>query len=159
MVVLEPIGRTMETGHCYVCHGAKLITDSHSCELICANCGLVISDRAEDYEGKENVSNSLENAEDQFLVTHSAPTSLSRYDMGLYTTMRDITRDANGHILHIITRSKMNRLKRLDTYATKNGSNLKDVFDHLDNLKHVLSLSDAVVEKTAYIYRKARHRL
>src|SRR5215472_5189700 len=104
MVVLEP---------CYVCHGTKLITDFHSCELICANCGLVISDRAEDYEGTENVSN-------------------SRYDMGLYTTMRDITRDANGHILNIITRSKMNRLKRLDT-STKNGSNLKDVFDHLDN--------------------------
>ncbi|HYA83771.1 MAG TPA: transcription initiation factor IIB [Candidatus Bathyarchaeia archaeon] len=138
MVVLEPIGRTMETGHCYVCHGTKLITDSHSCELICANCGLVISDRAQDYEGTENVSN-------------------SRYNMALYTTMRDITRDANGHILDIITRSKMNRLKRLDT-STKNGSNLKDVFDNLDNLKHVLSLSDTVVEKTAYIYRKVRHR-
>jgi transcription initiation factor TFIIB len=39
----------------------------------------------------------------------------------------------------------------------KNG-NLKDVFKHLDNLKHVLSLSDAVVQKTAYIYRKARQR-
>ena len=80
--------------------------------------------------------------------------------MGLYTTMWDITRDANGRMLDIITRSKMNRLKRLDT-STKNVSkngNLKDVFDHLDNLKHVLSLSDAVVEKTAYIYRKARHR-
>jgi transcription initiation factor TFIIB len=160
MVVLEPIGRTVETGHCYVCHGSKLITDSHSCELICAICGLVISDRIEDYEGNyegtENISNSLENSEDQFLVKHSASTPLSRYDMGLYATLRDITRDANGHILDIITRSKMNRLKRLDT-STKNG-NLKDVFDNLDNLKHVLSLSDAVVEKTAYIYRKARHR-
>jgi transcription initiation factor TFIIB len=160
MVILEPIGRTMESGHCYVCYGTKLITDSHSCELICANCGLVISNRVEDYEGTKNVSNSLENPEDQFLVTHSAPTPLSRYDMGLYTTMWDITRDANGRMLDIITRSKMNRLKRLDT-STKNVSkngNLKDVFDHLDNLKHVLSLSDAVVEKTAYIYRKARHR-
>jgi len=144
----------METGHCYICHGTKLITDSNSCELICANCGLVISNRV---EGRENVSNSLENLEDQFLVTHSAPTPLSRYDMGLYTTMQDVTRDANGHILDIIMRSKMNRLKRLDTYTTKNG-NLKEVFDHLDNLKHVLSLSDAVVEKTAYIYRKARQR-
>ncbi|MFZ0510704.1 MAG: hypothetical protein WAM14_03785 [Candidatus Nitrosopolaris sp.] len=60
-------------------------------------------------------------------------------------------------MLDIITRSKMIRLKRLDT-STKNVSNLKDVFDNLDNLKHVLSLLDAVVEKTAYIYRKARHR-
>jgi transcription initiation factor TFIIIB Brf1 subunit/transcription initiation factor TFIIB len=127
MVVLEPIGRTLETGHCYVCHGSKLITDSHSCELICANCGLVISDRAEGYEGIENVSNP-----DQLLDTHSAPTPLSRYDMGLYTTLRDITRDANGRILDIITRSQMNRLKRLDT-STKNVSNgnLKEVFDHL----------------------------
>jgi transcription initiation factor TFIIB len=63
-------------------------------------------------------------------------------------------------MLDIITRSKMIRLKRLDT-CTKNVSkngNLRDIFDHLDNLKHVLSLSDAVVEKTAYIYRKAKHR-
>ncbi|MGC2574948.1 MAG: hypothetical protein WA364_25835 [Candidatus Nitrosopolaris sp.] len=59
----------------------------------------------EDYEGTENISNSLENPEDQFLVKHLAPTPLSLYDMGLYTTMRDITRDANGHILDIITRS------------------------------------------------------
>lgn len=79
----------METGHCYICRGTKLITDSHSCELICANCSLAISDRAEGYEDTENVSNSLDNCEDQFLATHSAPTPLSRYDMGLYTTMRD----------------------------------------------------------------------
>ena len=160
MVVLEPIGRIVETGYCYVCHGSRLITDSHSCELSCANCGLVISDRVEDYESTENVSKSLDNTEDQFSVTHSTSTHLSHYDMGLYTTMRDITRDANGHILDIITRSKMIRLKRLDT-STKNVSkngNLRDVFEYLDNLKHVLSLSDAVVEKTTYIYRKARHR-
>src|SRR5215467_14093175 len=111
MVVLEPIGRTMETGHCYVCHGTKLLTDCHSHELICANCGLVISDRGENYEGTESVSNSG----DQILDTHLTPTPVSRYDLGLYTTMRDITRDANGHVLDIITRSKMNRLKRLDT--------------------------------------------
>lgn len=152
-MVVEPIGRIVETGNCHVCRGSRLITDSHSCELICANCGLVISDR-------ENVSNSLDNTEDEFSVKHSAFTPLSRYDMGLYTIMHDTTRDANGHMLDIITRSKMIRLKRLDT-STKNTSkngNLRDVFEHLDNLKHVLSLSDAVVEKTAYIYRKARHR-
>ncbi|MGB8937702.1 MAG: hypothetical protein WCC17_21645 [Candidatus Nitrosopolaris sp.] len=104
MVVLEPIVRIVETGYCYVCHGSRLITDSHSCELICANCGLVISDRVEDYESTENVSKALDNTEDQFSVTHSTSTHLSHYDMGLYTTTRDITRDANGHILDIITR-------------------------------------------------------
>ncbi len=64
MVVLEPYGRIAESGYCYVCHGTKLITDFHSSELICANCGLVISEK-EDYEGTENLSNSLS-------VTHSA---------------------------------------------------------------------------------------
>ena len=151
MFVLEPIRQIVETGHCHVCHGSKLITDSHSCELICANCGLVISEIDGGHEDTQNVSNSLDNYEDQFsLTTHSAPTPLSRYDMGLYTNMQDTTRDANGHMLDIITRSKMIRLKRLDT-CTKNVSkngNLRDVFDHLDNLKHVLSLSDVVVEKT-----------
>jgi transcription initiation factor TFIIIB Brf1 subunit/transcription initiation factor TFIIB len=96
MVVLEPLRHIVETGYCYVCHGTKLITDSHSCELICANCGLVISDKVEDYEGTETISNSLGNSKDQFLATQSAFTPLSRYDMGLYTTMRDTTRDANA---------------------------------------------------------------
>ena len=124
MVVLEPIERIVETGNCHVCHGSRLITDSHSCELICANCGLVISDR-------ENVSKSLDNTEDQFSVTHSTSTHLSRYDMGLYTTMRDTTRDANGHILDIVTRSKMIRLKRLDT-STKNVSKNGNLMTYLN---------------------------
>jgi transcription initiation factor TFIIIB Brf1 subunit/transcription initiation factor TFIIB len=65
MVVLEPSGHVEETGYCHVCRGTKLITDSHSCELICTNCGLVISNRVEYelvYEGsKREVVDAMNN--------------------------------------------------------------------------------------------------
>ena len=44
----------------------------------------------------------LDYSEDEFSVSCSVWVPLSRYEMGLYTT--------NGHMLDIITRSKMNRL-------------------------------------------------
>jgi transcription initiation factor TFIIB len=150
MVVTEIPRHEEKTDYCYACQGTKLITDTYTCELICANCGLVVTDKDGDrqiYEDTE--SNSISPLSNQ----------LCRYDMGLYTNILDSTKDANGHTLDTLTRSKMKRLKRLDSFTktSKNGT-LMDVFQDLDKLKHVLNLSAGVVEKTAYIYRKARDR-
>lgn len=152
MVVIEPSRHVVEdTDYCYACQGTKLITDSYSCELVCANCGLVISDKVEDIQTYEDTGRNL---------ISPISNQLSSYDMGLYTNIWDIPKDVNGHTLDGITRSKMKRLKRLDSFtkrSSKNGA-LMDVFHDLNNLKHILYLSTAVVEKAAYIYRKARDR-
>jgi transcription initiation factor TFIIB len=53
----------------------------------------------------------------------------------------------------------MERLRTWDfrTQAhTSTDRNLRQAFEHLDKLKDKLGLSDAIIEKTAYIYRKAQ---
>jgi transcription initiation factor TFIIB len=56
-------------------------------------------------------------------------------------------------------RTTMERLRTWDfrTQAhTSTDRNLRQAFEHLDKLKDKLGLSDAIIEKTAYIYRKAQ---
>jgi transcription initiation factor TFIIB len=58
--------------------------------------------------------------------------------------------------------SRMHRLRTWD-FRTQVGSgshqNLRYAFRELDTLKDKLGLPDAIIEKTAYIYRKAQQRL
>ena len=89
------------------------------------------------------------------------PTSLARHDMGLSTIVGRANRDASGQILDVAMRSTMERLRMWDFRTqryTPTDRNLSLAFSELDRLKDKLALSDAIVEKTAYIYRKAQER-
>jgi transcription initiation factor TFIIB len=53
----------------------------------------------------------------------------------------------------------INRLRIGDYRIQPSGvRNLRQAFNELDVLKHRLGLSNAAVEKSAYIYRKAQER-
>ena len=82
--------------------------------------------------------------------------------MGLSTIIGRPNKDASGHILDGAMRSRMERLRRWDlrikAKTSSNNRNLRDAFNQLHTSKDKLGLSDAVVEKTAYIYRKAQER-
>jgi transcription initiation factor TFIIB len=82
--------------------------------------------------------------------------------MGLSTIIGRPNKDASGHILDAAMRSRMERLRRWDlrikASTSSNNRNLRDAFNQLHTSKDKLGLSDAVVEKTAYIYRKAQER-
>jgi transcription initiation factor TFIIB len=87
------------------------------------------------------------------------PTSLARHDKGLATIIGRANKDASGQVLDAAMRSTMGRLRTWDfrTQAhTSTDRNLRQAFEHLDKLKDKLGLSDAIIEKTAYIYRKAQ---
>jgi transcription initiation factor TFIIB len=69
--------------------------------------------------------------------------------------------DASGQIIDTAMRSKIGRLRTWDfrTRMRKSGDrNLMKAFQQLDRLKEKLGLSDTIVEKTAYIYRKVQER-
>lgn len=68
-------------------------------------------------------------------------------------------KDARGQVLNASMRSTMLRLRKWDlrTQADTN-KNLSTAFSQLDILKDKLGLPDAIIEKTAYIYRKAHER-
>ena len=88
-------------------------------------------------------------------------TSLARHDMGLSTIIGRTDRDASGQKINAVMRTTMERLRTWDfrTQAhTPTDRSLRQAFFQLDVLKDKLRLSDTVVEKTAYIYRKAQER-
>jgi transcription initiation factor TFIIB len=89
------------------------------------------------------------------------PNSLARHDMGLSTIIGRTDRDASGNRIDASIKSKIYRLRILD-YRTKLYSStdrsLKRAFSELDILKDRLGLPNSVIEKAAYIYRKAQKR-
>jgi transcription initiation factor TFIIB len=138
---------------CSICErNDKLVTDPESGEVICSNCGMVLSDKVEDISRPEEFNNKR---------PRGAPTSLARYDMGLVTVIGKTNRDASGQKMDESMRSKMQRLRTWDSRIHIHSSsdrNFIQAFSELGILKDKLALSDAVVEKTAYIYRKAQTR-
>jgi len=81
--------------------------------------------------------------------------------MGLSTIIGRANRDASGNKLDPAMRTRMNRLATWDMRSklhTPRDRSLKQAFFQLDVLRDKLGLSDGIVEKTAYIYRKAQSR-
>jgi transcription initiation factor TFIIB len=81
--------------------------------------------------------------------------------MGLSTIIGRENKDARGQTIDAATRHITERLRMWDARTRLQNSvdkNLMRAFEQLDRLKEKLGLSDTVVEKTAYIYRKIQER-
>lgn len=142
---------------CPVCKkDQRIITDLETGEIVCSECGIVIYDKIQESKQEWRAS-SPEEGKDRRRT--GMPTSLATYDMGLYTVIGRTNRDASGHLLDASTRSTMARLRTWDLRTQPSTNrNLKAAFNQLNKLKHKLALPDAIIEKTAYIYRKAQER-
>ena len=147
---------------CSICgkgKGKTVIIDPESGEIICSNCGMVISDKVQDMSRPEWRAFSAEEVNDRCRT--GAPTSLARHDRGLYTIIGRTDKDGAGHKLGASTYSTIKRLRVWDFRTqsrTATAINLMHAFNELDVLSDKLALPDAAVEKTAYIYRKAQRR-
>jgi transcription initiation factor TFIIB len=146
---------------CSICNRSdKIVTDPESGEIICSNCGMVISDKVEDTCHSERRIFSGGQM-DETRARTGAPTSLARHDMGLATIIGKGDRDSSGQKIDPSIHSTMQRLRKWDFRGqlnTPSDRNLRTAFKLLDTLKDKLGLSDAVVENTAYLYRKAQQR-
>jgi transcription initiation factor TFIIB len=146
---------------CSICkRNDKIVTDPESGEIICSNCGMVLSDKVEDTSHSEQHIFS-EGQIDKTRVRTGAPTSLARHDMGLATIIGKGDRDSSGQKIDPSIHSTMQRLRKWDFRGqlnTPSDRNLMTAFKLLDTLKDKLGLSDAAIEKVAYIYRKVQER-
>jgi transcription initiation factor TFIIB len=143
---------------CSMCkEDQTIITDLLTGEIVCSKCGLVISDKIQDTRQEWRDFVNSEEAKDRRRT--GMPTSLARHDMGLYTMIGRGRKDARGQVLDASMRSTMGRLRTWDlrTQASAN-RNLRTAFNQLNILKDKLGLPDAIIEKTAYIYRKAHEK-
>jgi len=80
------------------------------------------------------------------------------HDRGLATKISSINRDSSGKPLSSSMKSTIERLRTWDgrsQVAKSEDRNLRQAFGELNRLKDKLALSSSVVEKSAYIYRKA----
>jgi len=131
-----------------------IITDMEIAELICGRCGYVISERLED-SGPEWRSFT----DDKTNRTRTGDgTSLTIHDQGLATVINPINRDSVGKPLSNSMKKTLKRLRIWDSRSQVQYSldrNFRQAFSELRIMKDKLALSDAVIEKAAYIYRKA----
>src|SRR5438094_740413 len=142
-------------GRCPRCGKGPMVTDSTTGEMFCGGCGCVLTERVEE-SGPEWRSFSKEEHEDRSRT--GTPTSLAMHDMGLATIIGPADKDASGKPLSASMKSTIERLRTWDSRSQVHepvDRNFRQAFSELDRLKDKLALSDAVIEKTAYIYRKA----
>lgn len=142
---------------CSSCSKGRLISDPESGEIICGYCGLVLSDKALEIrpEWRDFGAETIDR------IRVGAPTSLAKHDMGLATVIGRANRDASGANIDTAMRHTIDRLRTWDRRIMVRPSAEKSflqAFYELYKLKDKLGLSDAVVEKTAYIYRKAQEK-
>ena len=138
---------------CSRCWKSSPITDLETGEIFCGDCGFVLSERVE-YSGPEWRS-FLDDKTNRGQT--GAGASLAKHDQGLSTIINPINKDVSGKPLSVLMKKTLRRLRILDTrsHQTHVDRNLIQAFNELNRLKDKLALSDVVIERAAYIYRKA----
>ena len=135
-----------------------MLTDNVTGEQFCGKCGYVISEKIND-SGPEWRSFPNDGGKDP--ARTGVPTSLTVHDMGLATIISPTNKDSSGKPLSTSMRSTIERLRTWDSRSQVHepvDRNLRQAFSELSRLKDKLTISDSVLEKAAYIYRKAMEK-
>lgn len=140
---------------CGLCSSNAIVFDAETSETLCSSCGMILCDNEEslDPERGKYLTDDIESK-----TRTGMPTSLAFHDMGLSTYISNSNVDANGVSISPEQVDSMYRIRRWNKMSTNNRSyhrNLKHAFTILTSMKDKLSLSDALLEKSAYNYRKA----
>jgi len=140
---------------CGLCNSIAILFDSDTSETVCSKCGVVLQENAESL-GAEWGIYSGDDIESKSRT--GMPTSLAFHDMRLSTFISYSNVDANGGVISPEQMAKIQRMRHWNKISSNNRSyhrNLKNAFAILSTVKDKLSLNDALIEKSAYNYRKA----
>lgn len=136
-------------------HG-PLVTDASRGEVLCSRCGMVILDKVEDTS--EQRSYTVEDYNSN--ARTGMASALSIHDKGLSTIIGNTDRDASGNFISSQMKSTFNRLRTWDSRSKSNSQerNMRTAFAVLGTAKSKLDISENVIERAAYLYRKAIHK-
>ena len=140
---------------CPECGSENLIHDEESGEIICGNCGLVIS---ESIINKGPEWRAFTQSEKESRSRVGVPLSFSVHDKGLTTVIGRVGRDALGRKLPLKTKLQMLRLRKWQIRSRVHSSvdrNLAQAMAELDRLTDKLHIPPSIKERAAIIYRKA----
>ncbi len=130
------------------CSESIIITDFETGEIICQSCGRILQENITDAR-KEDRS---------FTQDQHMPTSLTMHDMGLSTIIGKYNRDFVGKPLGYEMKQSMKRMRLWDSRSqakTSSEKNLRIALYEMVKLKEKIGLSDAIIDRAAYLYRKA----
>ena len=142
---------------CPACNKSSLVIDENTGEKLCSTCGVVISEDRE--SGGPEWRTFANDGGSKSRV--GSGTSITIHDMGLSTMINPINIDATGKPLSSTMKKSIDRLRTWNSRSQVNSSsdkNLRQALSEMDKLKDKLSLTDAVIEKAAYTYRKANEK-
>lgn len=134
-------------------HG-PLVTDSIRGEILCGSCGLVITEKVED-QGPEQ--RSFDQGQYNERTRTGIGSTLSIHDKGLSTVIGSADKDASGNSISSYMKFTFNRLRTWDSRSksTTVDRNLRTAFVIMGAIQSKLDISDTVIERAAYFYRKA----
>ena len=134
------------------CTHVTSICDENTGEQICKNCGQVLVHNMVD-SSSEGVFN------DDFKNTRTGPKiSITIHDGGLSTIIGKSNFDSSGKAVSHGMKGSLNRMRMWDSRSKINSTsqrNLMVALLEINKLKEKMSLSDAIIERSAYFYRKA----
>ena len=136
---------------CQNCNGRRVVFDHGTGEKICTGCGIVLSVEREYIDPLLDTNTNLSN------MNLGTPSSLAHHDKNLSTMISYSNVDADGVAISVDQRSAIQRMRRWNKISNNNRSyhrNLKNAFAVLIRIKDKLSLSENIIEKSAYYYRK-----
>jgi transcription initiation factor TFIIB len=144
----------INTGGCPQCLGLNLVTDANNGEVVCSECGLVLTENMLN-RSPEWSAYSLEEKQSNSRI--GSPVSYARFDKGLHTTITGFT-DASGNRLSAKAKRRAYRLRKWHMRSTIHESrdrNLLEAMSELQMLSEKLHVSSATKELAAVLYRKA----
>jgi transcription initiation factor TFIIB len=130
---------------CNLCKSSSIIFDELTGETVCSQCGTVASER------QMTIEKELKTKE-----RSGMPLSLVYPDKGLSTVITYSNTDANGTSLNQDQLSTINKIRYYDRLSDSKNHvrNLKNAFSVMAALKDKLNLTDPIIERSAYYYRK-----
>jgi transcription initiation factor TFIIB len=140
---------------CPECSGTQVIQKRRTGERVCAQCGLVVSEKQID-SGPEWRAFTAE--ERSARARAGVPTRYTMHDKGLSTTIDWRNRDSSGKRLSAKKRAEIHRLRKWQIRSRIHSSterNLIQALTELDRLASQLGLKKSVKDLAAMIYRKA----
>ena len=128
--------------------------DNNTGEQICRKCGQILNNNMIDYS-YDGFNEDLKN------LRTGPKISITIHDGGLSTIIGRSNFDSSGNAVSYRMKGKLNRMRIWDSRSKSSTiayRNLTIALVEINKLKEKLSLSDAIIERAAYFYRKASEK-
>ena len=153
---------------CSICNNDfKTVSDPESGEIICNICGIVLSEEEKKLPLHPRVNeemtaishvNTITTTNTNLQYNENNSNNNILFNIESSTIIGKSNVDAVGKRISNVMQNKIEKLRiweQRTRYINPKDRNLKYAFNKLNNVKHKLGLSNTIVEKSFYLYRKA----